>query len=96
VKVVVPTSIREPLYATDSPKQTVSLTINSDLYARIKAQGINASKVAERALADELDRQRRAALMAEIAMDISATDAYIEKHGSFADLVRHYGFTPVT
>lgn len=33
----------------EAPKQTVSLTINSDLYAQAKRLGMNASKIAEEA-----------------------------------------------
>jgi antitoxin CcdA len=88
--------VREPAYAADAPKQTVSLTINSDLFARVKALGINASRVAEEALAQELDRRRRAEIEAGIRSDIAAIDAYERKHGSFADHVRaHYGGSPV-
>jgi antitoxin CcdA len=87
-----PDSVREPAYAADAPKQTVSLTINSDLFARVKALGINASRVAEEALAQELNRQRRAEIETAARADIAAIDAYEQKHGSFADHVRaHYG-----
>ncbi len=86
-----PNSIREPAYALDAPKQTVSLTINSDLFARAKSLGINASRVAEEALAQELERQRRAVILAEVAADVQAVDAYIARHGHFAEQVReHY------
>jgi antitoxin CcdA len=72
-------------------KQTVSLTINSDLYARAKRLGINASKVAEQALADEVARRMAERVREEIRQDLEACDAYSEKHGSFADMVReHY------
>jgi hypothetical protein len=39
-------------YDPDAPKRTVSLTVNSDLYARAKKLGLNASRIAEQALAD--------------------------------------------
>jgi post-segregation antitoxin (ccd killing protein) len=57
-------SAREPAFLAEAPKQTVSLTINSDLIARIKSLGINASRVAETALAAELERHRRATVTA--------------------------------
>ena len=34
-------------YNVKAPKQTVSVTINSDLYVQSKSLGINASQVAE-------------------------------------------------
>jgi antitoxin CcdA len=90
-----PSSIREPAFRADAPKQTVSLTINSDLFARVKSLGINASRVAEDALAEELEKRRRTQIEAEAQADIAAINAYEEKHGNFADQVRaHYGEKP--
>ena len=43
--------MRERPYDPKAAKQTVSITLNSDLYAKVKSLGINASKVAEEALA---------------------------------------------
>ena len=86
-----PSGIREPAYRADAPRQTVSLTINSDLFARVKAEGINASRVAEEALAQELERRRRADIEADVRAGLATVNAYVEKHGSFADHVReHY------
>ena len=82
--------VREPLFLADAPKQTVSLTINSDLFARAKALGINASRIAEEALTLELERRRSLALATEIKADVAAADAYIQKHGSFAALAREH------
>lgn len=38
--------MRNPLFERKAPKQTVSITLNSDLYAKAKSMGINTSKVA--------------------------------------------------
>ena len=87
-----PSGIREPAFAADAPRQTVSLTINADLFARVKALGVNASRIAEEALAAELARLRLEQLRAEATADVQAEDAYIARHGSFADMARqHYG-----
>lgn len=83
-------SIREPAYVIDAPRQTVSLTINSDLFARVKSLGLNASRIAEEALAQELDRQRRAVILAEIEADMRAVKAYTDKHGDPSELTRQY------
>jgi antitoxin CcdA len=89
-----PSSIHEPAYRLDAPRQTVSLTINSDLFARAKAAGINASRVAEEALAAELEKRRRAHIGAAVRADVAAIDAYAEQHGSFGDHLReHVGDT---
>lgn len=85
-------STRAATYNLKAPKQTVSLTLNSDLYAQAKGLGINASQVAEEALAAELARRHAERVRAEIRADLEAADAYAAKHGSFADMVReHYG-----
>jgi antitoxin CcdA len=81
----------DPLFDPNASKQTVSITLNSDLYAKAKSVGINASKVAEQALAVEYAERRRDALRAEVQKDLAAVQTYVEQHGSFADLVReHY------
>jgi len=83
--------VRAPPYNINTSKQTVSLTINSDLLAQAKRLGINASQVAEQALAQEVARVRAEQLRVEIKQDLEAANAYAEKHGSFAEMVReHY------
>jgi post-segregation antitoxin (ccd killing protein) len=83
--------MRKPLFEPKAAKQTVSVTLNSDLYAKAKSLGINTSKVAEEALAREYAERRSAAVAAELAQDSAAVDSYADQHGSFADLVRaHY------
>jgi post-segregation antitoxin (ccd killing protein) len=83
--------MRSPPYDPKVAKQTVSLTINGDLIAQVKRLGINASQVAEEALAQEVARRRAEQLRAEIEQDLEAANAYAARHGSFAELVReHY------
>jgi len=83
--------MRDPNFDPNAPKQTVSVTLNSDLYAKAKSVGINASKVAEEAIADEYAKRRREALLKELQQDLAAVEKYEEQHGSFPELVRaHY------
>ena len=83
--------MRDPLFDPKAPKQTVSITLNSDLYAKAKRLGINASRVAEKALAKEYAERRSETLLAELRQDLAAVEKYAEEHGRFADLVReHY------
>jgi antitoxin CcdA len=83
--------VRNPSYDVKAAKQTVSLTINSDLYAQAKKLGINASQVAEEALAQQVARRQAEQLTAEIRQDLDAVNSYTAKHGSFAEMVRqHY------
>lgn len=71
-------------------KRTVSLTIDSDVYRQAKELNVNASRVAEQALADEVRRRRAEALAAEIQVDLTAANEYIEKNRSFAELARDH------
>ena len=86
--------MRAPHHDVKAAKQTVSLTINSDLYAVAKKLGINASQVAEEALIQQVARRKAEQLQVEIRQDLEAANAYIAKHGSFAEMVRqHYDGT---
>ena len=84
-------SQRNPAYDLKAAKQTVSLTINSDLYAQAKRLGINASQLAEEALGHEVAKRKAERLRDEVRRDLEALDAYEAEHGSFAEMVReHY------
>jgi post-segregation antitoxin (ccd killing protein) len=83
--------MKPPAYDTKAPKQTVSVTINSDLYTQAKGFGINTSQIAEEALIAEVARRKAELVKAEIETDLAACDDYAAKHGSFAEMVReHY------
>ena len=82
--------MRDPLFDPKAIKQTVSVTLNSDLYAKAKTMGINTSKVAEEALASKYAELSSQALIAELQRGLAAVDAYAEQHGSFAEHVRKH------
>jgi post-segregation antitoxin (ccd killing protein) len=83
--------MRDPLFNPKAAKQTASLTLNSDLYAKAKSAGINVSKVAEEALASKYAELQSEAIRAELQRGLSAVENYADQHGSFAGLVReHY------
>lgn len=83
--------MRDPLFDPKAAKQTVSITLNSDLYAKAKSLGINTSRVAEEALATKYDELRSEALIAELRRGLAAVESYADQYGSFAELVReHY------
>ena len=83
--------MRRPPHDVKAAKQTVSLTINSDVYAQAKKLGINASQVAEEALIQDVARRKAEQLQVEIRQDLEAANSYMAKHGSFAEMVRqHY------
>lgn len=80
------------LFDARACKRTVNLTVNSDLYAKAKAAGINASRVAEAALADALRERMAAALREDIRRDRDALAAYVAAHGDpAAELRALYG-----
>ena len=83
--------MRRPLYDPKAGKQTVSLTLNSVLYAQAKRCGINAAQITEKAPAQEVARLKSEQLKLEVHQDIKALDAYESAHGSFPERVRkHY------
>lgn len=82
--------MRHPLFDPKAPKRTVSLTLNSDLYAKARCAGINASRVAEEALADEVQRLERAKVAAEVRRDVEWLVAFEAEYGSFTDALREY------
>jgi antitoxin CcdA len=83
--------MKHPPYDTKAPKQTVSLTLNSDLYSQAKKLGINASQVAEEALNVAVTARLTEQLKAEILQDLAAYNTYVAEHGSPAELARaHY------
>jgi post-segregation antitoxin (ccd killing protein) len=83
--------VRTSLYDPDARKRTVSVTLNADLYVKAKGAGINLSKVAEKALADALAQHMAEQARADIHQDLRALNAFVEAHGSFAEMVReHY------
>lgn len=83
--------MKAPTYDVKAPKQTVSVTLNSDLYANAKKLGINTSQVAEEALNVAVAARLAEQLKAEIQQDLAAYNAYVADHGSPAELARiHY------
>ena len=74
-----------PLFDESAARRTVSVTLNSDLYARAKEAGINVSRVAEQAVAGAYAEKAREARRAQMAEDLRALDAFTEKYGSFTE-----------
>lgn len=68
-------------YDARAGKRTVSLTLNRDLYAKVRAAGMNASRIAEAALARALEMHETEKLREEIRRDTIAVAAYVAKHG---------------
>jgi antitoxin CcdA len=74
-------------YYRSAPKRPVNMTLNEDLVRRARGLTPNLSETVERLLtafvddaeARDADRQR------QIDDHLAASDAFIAKHGSFAD-----------
>ncbi len=73
--------MRYTLFDSSARKMTVSLTVNSDLYAKVRAAGMNASRIAEAALAQALKAREADVLRGEIRQDMKALADYIAEHG---------------
>jgi post-segregation antitoxin (ccd killing protein) len=82
--------VRAPLYDPNAPKQTVSLTLNSDLYAKARSFDINTSRVAEEALAYAVKEKVAAQIRREVAEDIAYWDAFEEQHRAEFDAMQAY------
>lgn len=79
------------MYDPNARRSTVSLTLNSDLYAKARQAGLNVSRVAEQSLAEAYATHRTALLRRELEQDRKAIDEYTRNAGSFADFVQaHY------
>jgi post-segregation antitoxin (ccd killing protein) len=81
-------------YDIAARKRTVSLTLNSDLYAKVRAAGMNASRIAESALAQALKAREAELLRGEIRQDMKALADYIAEHGDPAAELRELFDTP--
>jgi antitoxin CcdA len=77
-----------PAIDTPAAKRPVNLTLNSDLVARARAEGLNLSALAEEALAAALARIAKARFEAEIARACLVHEQYLAEYGSLGDAVR--------
>ena len=69
-------------FDASAAKREVSFTINSDLYAKAQAAGIDASRVAEAAIATALAKADREQLLADIRQDMEVLERYVAEHGN--------------
>jgi antitoxin CcdA len=76
------------LYDPTAAKRPVNVTLNSDLVARARAEGLNLSALAEEAVAAALARIARERFEAEIAQACRVHERYLSEYGSLGDAVR--------
>jgi antitoxin CcdA len=77
-----------PMYDIQAAKRPVNVTLNSDLVARARAEGLNLSALAEEAVAAALARIAKARFEAEIAQACRVHEQYLAEYGSLGDKVR--------
>jgi antitoxin CcdA len=80
--------MRMRLYDHEASKRPVNVTLNSDLVARARAEGLNLSALAEGAVAAALGRIARTSCEAGIAQACRAHEQYLAEYGSLGDAVR--------
>ncbi len=76
------------LYDISAAKRPVNLTLNGDLVARARAEGLNLSALAEEAVTVALAQRARQKLAAEIAQGCRVHEQYLAEYGSLSDAVR--------
>nr|WP_294528911.1 type II toxin-antitoxin system CcdA family antitoxin [uncultured Rhodopila sp.] len=76
------------IYDPHASKRPVNISLNSDLVARARAEGLNVSALAEEAVSAALTRIARERFAAEIALACSVHEQYLEEYGSLGDAVR--------
>jgi len=69
-------------------KRPVNLTLNSDLVARARSEGLNLSALAEEAVAAALARIARDRFEVEVAQASRVHDQYLAEYGSLGEAVR--------
>jgi antitoxin CcdA len=80
--------MRMQMYDREASKRPVNVTLNSDLVARARAEGLNMSALAEEAMAAALGRIARKKFEAEIAQACHVHEQYLAEYGSLGDPIR--------
>jgi antitoxin CcdA len=75
-------------YDPKASKRPVNVSLNSDLVARARAEGLNLSSLAEEAVAIALGRIAEQKFAAEIAQACRVHEQYLAEYGSLGDAVR--------
>lgn len=78
------------LYDLDAPKRPANLSVNVDLLAKAREEGLNLSAVLEAALAETLRARIREAWVRENTAAIEAYNAEVESRGVFSDSLRSF------
>ncbi|GAB4194781.1 MAG: type II toxin-antitoxin system CcdA family antitoxin [Wenzhouxiangellaceae bacterium] len=79
-----------PLYDTDAPKQTISLSINTDLLTKSRQLKINLSATFEAALEQLIAENAAVNWASENKNAVNAYNEFVEEHGLFSDEFRKF------
>ena len=71
-------------------KRATNVSIRTDLLDAAREAGVNLSATLERALAEELNRVRRARWREENREAIAVYNEFVDAHGTFSDGVRSF------
>lgn len=82
------------MYDTEAAKRPVNLTMNSDLVARARAEGLNLSALAEGAIAGEMARIARQKFDVDLEAAYRDHERYLEEFGSLSDAIRNLNDAP--
>lgn len=77
-----------PLYDTSAPKRPVNVSLNSDLVARLRLEGISISALAETAAAEVLARLAQERHEAEMRRGVALSATLVEEWGDLAAALR--------
>jgi antitoxin CcdA len=77
-------------YNPKAPRKAANLSVNADLLAKAREQGINLSATLERALVEALEKRRREEWLARNKEAIEAYNARVEETGVFSDGIRSF------
>jgi post-segregation antitoxin (ccd killing protein) len=80
--------VRVDAFDTTAAKRPVDLTLNGDLVARARAEGLNLSALAEEAVAAALARRIRVKLAAKIVQACAVHEQYLAIYGSLGGALR--------
>ena len=77
-------------YNPKAPRKAANLSVNADLLAKAREQGINLSATLEQALLEALEKRRREEWLTKNSEAIEAYNTRVEEAGVFSDGIRSF------
>ncbi len=76
------------LYNAAAPRRAVNLSLNSELVEKARAENLNLSAIAEKAIGGALAEAARKRFDEEIARGVAQHTEYLATYGSIGDAIR--------